>query len=235
MKKKQTILDKWVDHNWLYANFILGVIMFVLLIWQWNVWEVPQRLICILAILVPIHNFEEYLFPGGFYFMNNIVGGSDDPLLYPQNKFMTIITNNGAELLLVIYTLLAPQFETAVVIVAMAFGYLETIVHIIFGAAIWRRYKDIDKKSIYAPGLFTCITVLTGLSTISLKWLSTQTLATTDIVIGIVFLLIILIGLLLIPLAVFSKLRQERFRLEGLGYFEKYEQELVKYQTAKKN
>ena len=57
MKQKQTFLDKWVDHNWLYANFVLGIIMFSVLIWQWDVWETPQKLICILTILNPIHNF----------------------------------------------------------------------------------------------------------------------------------------------------------------------------------
>ena len=226
MKQKQTFLDKWVDHNWLYANFVLGIIMFSVLIWQWDVWETPQKLICILTILIPIHNFEEYLFPNGFYFMNNLTGGSKEPLLYPQNKLMTVITNNGAEVILILYTLLAPRFDVAAVIVAMAFGYLETIVHLIMGIGIWRRYKEIGKKSVYAPGLFTCVTVLMGLSTASLKWLSMQPLAAADIVMGIVFVLILLIGILLIPIIIFSKLRQERFRFEDLGYFEKYEKAL---------
>lgn len=224
--KKQSFFIRWCDHHWLYANYLFGILMFGVLLWNWEMWDSPQKLICLLAIAIPIHNFEEYMYPGGFYFMNNIVGGSKDPLLYPQNKLTTTITNTGAEIVLMIYTAIAPTFAVPVVIVAMVFGFLETLVHIIEGTVMWFRYRGIGKQSIYAPGLFTSVIVLMGISILSLKWLTIQQVTTADILMGVAFLLVILIGLLMIPLGVSSKLRLEQFRLEGLGYFEQYEHQL---------
>lgn len=224
--KKQKFIDRWADHNWLYANIVLGVIMFVVLIWNWNLWDVPQKLMCAMCVIIPMHNFEEYCFPGGFYFMNNLKVGSKDPMLYPQNKLLTVITNNGAELFLIVFTLLAPGLEMGVVVFIIAFGYMETMMHLLMGVQMWKRYRPIGKKSIYAPGLTTCITVFVGISTIGLKWFAGQNFGMGDIVQGIVLLLSFMVPLLLLPLGVFSKIHLERFRLEGLGYFEIYERKL---------
>ena len=69
---KENLLQKWCDQAWLHCIYLIGIIMGNILLIKWPVWEVPQRLICLLAIMVPLHVFEENTAPGGFFYMNNL-------------------------------------------------------------------------------------------------------------------------------------------------------------------
>ena len=98
---KENLLQKWCDQAWLHCIYLIGIIMGNILLIKWPVWEVPQRLICLLAIMVPLHVFEENTAPGGFFYMNNLGQKSDAPLVYPQNRLTNMFTNLGAEFIFI--------------------------------------------------------------------------------------------------------------------------------------
>lgn len=71
------------------------------LLWNWAAFDLPQKLACMLAVAVPLHVFEENTFPGGFFYMNNMGFGSKEPMVYPQNRCTNMITNLGAEIVII--------------------------------------------------------------------------------------------------------------------------------------
>lgn len=54
---KETFLDKWCDKIWLLVLYVVGILMFAITVAKWNDWGVPERLMAILTILLPIHVF----------------------------------------------------------------------------------------------------------------------------------------------------------------------------------
>ena len=53
------IISKFCDQIWLYIVYAMGLSMAILLIMKWSDWDTPQKLVCMLAIAIPIHVFEE--------------------------------------------------------------------------------------------------------------------------------------------------------------------------------
>lgn len=232
---KSTLFQKFCDHGWLTLNYLLGAIMLNLLVWNWSVWDAPQKIICMLAILLPIHNFEEYTFPGGFFFMNNIAMFSKDPKRYPQITVNTMITNTGAELFLVLLTFLAPTIGFPVAIMVVVFGYAETFIHIVDSILMKVRYKGIGKHTIYTPGLGTSLFLLAPLSTFVLSWLMAQPVTGNDIGIGVALVAVVIVGLIGIPFGIAMKWHPEKYAMNSnLGYFEKYEKQLEALKGATK-
>jgi hypothetical protein len=94
----ETRLQRWCDQAWLYVVYLLGIIMGNILLIKWSSWDIPQILMCLLGVMIPLHVFEENTAPGGFFFMNNLGRKSDNPLAYPQSRLTNMITNLGAEI-----------------------------------------------------------------------------------------------------------------------------------------
>ena len=91
--------------------------MLNVLIINWGVWDVPQKLMCLLAVFLPLHVFEELTWPNGFHFMmNKLIQKSDNPLAYPENKLTDMVTNFGAEIMFIVLTFLTPMLGNKVVI-----------------------------------------------------------------------------------------------------------------------
>lgn len=144
---KENLLQKWCDQAWLHCIYLIGIIMGNILLIKWPVWEVPQRLICLLAIMVPLHVFEENTAPGGFFYMNNLGQKSDAPLVYPQNRLTNMFTNLGAEFIFILMTAFAVRIEAASVIAVVIFGIGELIHHTMDGIHMYKRYKGKGKKN----------------------------------------------------------------------------------------
>ena len=120
---KKTWLDRWCEQPWLHATYFLGIVMVNVLNLQWEVWDVPQRLMGLLAVMLPLHVFEELTWPNGFPFMmNKLMQKSPQPLAYPENRLTDMITKFGAELLFIALTFLAPILGNVVVVFAVFFG-----------------------------------------------------------------------------------------------------------------
>ncbi len=224
-KTEKTAFQKWCGQPWLYVVYFLGIFMVGVLIWNWSAWAWSQRLICMLAIAVPLHVFEEDSFPGGFYFMNNTGFHSEQPMVYPQSECTNMITNLGAEILMILFTFLAMRMEVSVVSLVLFFGLGETVNHTRSGALMLRRYREKGKRTIYGPGTVTSWCILIPLSITSLRWLTLHSVRALQVVGGLGLTLGIMICLILIPFAVSIRTKSPKFAFEDKGYFEKYERE----------
>ena len=96
------------------------------LLWNWAAFDLPQKLACMLAVAVPLHVFEENTFPGGFFYMNNMGFGSKEPMVYPQNRCTNMITNLGAEIVIIAVALNAATIEPVVMSLVVFFALGET-------------------------------------------------------------------------------------------------------------
>lgn len=217
------ILKKWCDRTWLYAVYFLGIVMGCALIWNWASWEQSRKLVCILAIFVPMHIFEENSFPAGFYFMNNIGFHSKEPMAYPQNQCTNMVTNLGAEIVLILVTISSLKIEVSAVTLVVFFGLGETLNHTRSGILMYRRYREKGKKTIYGPGTVTSWCMMIPLSVAGVKWLTVHSFTGMQILGGIGIFMGIAVFLILLPFAISIKVKSKRFAFDDKGYFEKYE------------
>ncbi len=221
----ENFLQKWCDQIWLHVVYVLGVIMWCVFLVRWTSWEVPQRMTCILAILVPLHIFEENTWPGGFFYMNNIGGGSDDPMAYPQSRLTNMVTNFGAELIFVLLAVFAARIPVPAVTAVIIFGIGETMHHTMDGIHMYRRYQKQGKKTLYGPGLTTCLVGLLPESVYGIYWMTEHGSEVTagGILGGVGILLIIFIGLMMIPLRISGRLKSRKYAFTDKGYFSRYD------------
>ncbi len=215
--------SRWCDQMWLYAVYFLGVVMACALVWNWDAWEMSRKLVCMLAIAVPMHIFEENSFPAGFYYMNNLGFGSKEPMVYPQNRCTNMVTNLGAEIVLILLTVNTQIIEPSAVTLVLFFGLGETINHTRSGILMYRRYHEKGKKTFYGPGLVTSWCILIPLSTAALKWLTGHSVTVLQVIGGIGIFLGIAVCLILLPFAVSLRVKSKEFAFYDKGYFEKYE------------
>jgi len=220
---KETLLQKWCDQAWLYVIYLLGIIMGNILLIRWSAWDFPQIFMCLLAVMIPLHVFEENTAPGGFFFMNNLGRKSDNPLAYPQSRLTNMITNLGAEIYVIILTVFGSKLGAAAVVAVIIFGIGELAHHTPSGINMLRRYKSKGKTTIYGPGTITSWICLLPMSVYGCYWLYGSSFDWRDILLGIGLMLFVIVFLLLIPLGISGKVKSEKYAFTSAGYFDKYE------------
>ncbi len=85
---------KWYRHNWYYVGpvFVAAALIYVAV--GWNSLDAIQRVLLVGFALVPLHEFEEYGWPGGEpAIMNKVIQPSDRPNRYPLNQNSAMIVN----------------------------------------------------------------------------------------------------------------------------------------------
>lgn len=217
------ILNKWCGKPWLIAVYAVGLALAVTAAVRWNVWGTPKRILCLLAILLPLHVFEENTFPDGFHYMMNLAQNSDRPDLGPMNRLTDMVSNFGGEVLFLLLFLWGGNVGTS--ILAAFFGIGESIVHTILGAATHKKLKSRGMKTIYGPGLATSYLALLPLSVYALRWLTFQTITPADAVTGVLLAAAVIVLLIRIPIIVLGKYQPE-YAFTSSGYFKKYEQKI---------
>lgn len=191
----------------------------------------PQKLVCMLAIAIPIHVFEENTYPGGFFFMNNLNFGSKQPTVYPQNRATNMVTNLGAETVFILLALNTIGMETAAITVVIFFGIVETVNHTREGISMYKRYKNKGKRTVYAPGLLTSIFPLLPMAVAGIILLNNNPFTWRDILAGIGISVGIAVFLILIPFGISIKIRSTEFSFKSIGYFKNTNKPLVPYQN----
>ena len=221
---KKSLLNWWCGQPWLHATYFLGIAMLNILIVSWGTWDVPQKLMCLLTIFLPLHVFEELTWPNGFHFMmNKLMQKSDQPLAYPENRLTDMITNFGAELLFIVLTFLTPVLGNKGVVFAIVFGIGETVVHTVFSVVTLNYYQSKGKKTLYSPGLVTAWCLLLEVSVYGIYWLMTSgTFETADLW-GLAGVLLLIVFLIRLPFLLSNKSKSTKYAYSGMGYFEKYE------------
>ncbi len=220
----KSLLDRWCGQPWLYATYFLGIVMLIVLIMNWSTWAVPQKLMGLLAVFLPLHVFEELTWPNGFHFMmNKLIQKSDNPLAYPENRLTDMVTNFGAEILFIVLTFLTPMLGNKGVIFVIFFGIGETFVHTLFSIITYRHYKSKGKKTLYSPGLVTAWCSLLEVAIYGIYWLIySKTFVMADLW-GLAFVAFLIIFLVRLPFILSNKYKSTRFAYSEIGYLEKYE------------
>lgn len=222
---RKSLLNRWCGQPWLHATYFLGIVMLNVLLIKWSNWSVPQRLMGILTVLLPIHVFEELTWPNGFhYMMNKLIQKSDNPLAYPENRMTDMITNFGAELLFIALTFLTPYLGNKGVVFAAFFGVGETLAHTIFSVVTLLHYKAKGKKTLYSPGFVTAWCSLLEVGIVSIHWLVTSGTFVKSDLLGIAFVAFLIVFMIRLPFIISYKIKSTKYAYTEIGYLEKYEQ-----------
>lgn len=224
MKQKQSFLSWFCGSPWLITTYALGGIMLVILLFNWNAWPVPQRIMGLLCVFLPLHVFEELTWPNGFYYMmNKLFQKSDNPLAYPENRLTDMITNLGAEILFIALTFLTPYLGNKVVVFSILFCLGESIVHTIFSVLVLKAYRSKGKRTLYSPGIATAWGLLLGTGLYALYWLINSGTFTNEDLWGLAFVAFLIIFLIRLPFILSNRFKTTKFAYDDSGYFEKYE------------
>ena len=210
--------QKWCGRYWLWAIYAMGLTMLAAFFIIPDM-TTERKLAFMLAILLPLHVFEENTWPRGFHYMMNLVQKSDRPDAGPMNTLTDMISNFCAELLMI--GLAVYGGSPGISLLAAFFGIGESAAHIGFGIIVRRKLKDRGKKTIYGPGLATALLTLLPLSVWAIIYLRGLTLTGGDIAAGAVLIAFVIVGLIRLPMMTLGKF-QPGYEFTDSGYFEKY-------------
>lgn len=222
MNTVKKALSVWCDKAWLAAVYALGLAALAVLVFNWGNLSAAERIAWALAVGIPMHVFEENTWPGGFFYMNNLSFGSQEPLVYPQNRATNMVTNLGAEIVFVLIAVRADALGATAVTVAVFFGFVELLNHTREGIGMHRRFKDKGKRTIYAPGEATSLLVLAPLSVFGIVWLANNAFEWTQVLAGLGICLGVAVLLIIVPFAFNLRVKSKTFAFKDAGYFEKY-------------
>ncbi len=196
-------LDKFCDIIWLAITGVVGAIVVVLLVLNWDTWLPGTKAGAFLAIIMPLHVLEEWKLPGGLHYIYNIIFGPKEfgrKYLdrYPMSRFTDMITNIGLAWIPLIYAVLAQNCGlsnvVSVCIVILSFG--QVIAHTVVGCYAWKRYAKTGKKFCYCPGHITALTMFLPVGIYLVNAISGVT--AMDIFGGI--LAMVILGVVCVPL-----------------------------------
>ena len=217
----KSILNKWCGKAWLITTYAIGLLMIIIAAVGWDSWEMPRKLLCLIAILLPLHVFEENTFPDGFHYMMNLVQRSQRPNVGPMNRLSDMISNFGGEVPFAALVLCGGN--TGSTILVAFFGIGESVVHTLFGILTYKKLKSCGMKTIYGPGLATAYLTLLPLSVYAIRYLAAQTITSADVLAGILLIVCVIALLIWLPIMIFGKYQPE-YAFSSSGYFKKHEQ-----------
>lgn len=223
--KKRT-LNWWCDRAWIKCGCLLAAIMMGLLLVNWRSWGTDLKVTCAIAILIPIHVIEEWVFPGGFHYQYNVgLYRSAKPNYYPMCRLSDMYTNSIATVmyvLIVVAAMLNHNYVAPGVLLGTAiFAALELFMHTLMGTMMYFRFKDKGKTTIYGPGSVTAYFGFVPLGIIALFSLQGRIIHPSDWWICIGILLIIGVVCILIPENLIKNLNTPYY-FKNAGYFERF-------------
>lgn len=137
-------------HIWLYLAFIMcGAVGFYLYANKTSLCR--YRLISGLALMcVPLHMFEERVFPGGFHYIVETISGGG------QTCFNVMLMNVAA--LIILTVLFIKKVEKPWFVGVMSFlGIMETVTHTVVAIKAFNLFNKAGLVIPYSPGYFVCI------------------------------------------------------------------------------
>ena len=137
----------WYRAHWYWVGPLFSLAALVVLVAQWSSLDPLGRLLLANFMLLPLHEFEEYGWPGGEpAIMNKVIQPSERPDRYPLNQFSALVVNVFAAYP---FLLAAARFPSAIWLGfgATFFWFGQFLVH---GVMTNRKLK-----TIYNPGSLT--------------------------------------------------------------------------------
>lgn len=223
---KKTGFNWWCDKAWIYVGCIISFAMVILTLVNWNTWSDGLKVLAGIAILIPVHVLEEWVFPGGFHYQYNIaLYKSDTPKCYPMNRGSDMYTNLVTTIAYAIVTIICMTTGGAVrpglVLGTVMFCALELIGHTYMGTKMYLKFKNKGKKTIYGPGSITCYWVFVPFGIIGAMWLNGQSLEFIDWIIAFGILAFIAIVCIMIPEGTLKR-KDSPYYFESFGYFDRF-------------
>jgi len=139
----------WYRNNWYWVGPIFSLAALVYLVVQWSDLSTLGRLLLANFALLPLHEFEEYGWPGGEpAIMNKVIQPSSEPDRYPLNQLSALVVNVFAAYP---FLLVAAFFPGAIWLgfAAVVFWFGQFVIHGIL--------TNIKLKTIYNPGFLTTV------------------------------------------------------------------------------
>ena len=140
---------RWYRNNWYWVGPVFSLTVLVYLVVQWSDLSSLGRLLLANFIILPLHEFEEYGWPGGEpSIMNKVIQPSSEPDRYPLNQLSALVVNVFAAYP---FLLVAAIFPGAIWLgfAAVVFWFGQFVIH---GIVTNRKLK-----TIYNPGLLTTV------------------------------------------------------------------------------
>lgn len=174
---------KFLLRNWYNLSGILALILIVVLWLLWGDLSLIQRLLFSNFIVIHIHVWEEFGFPGGFpKFANTLmIKGSPRPECYPLNQMSAMV---GNWFFAFVFYLIPVFFEDAIWfgLMPMLFGIAQVIMHGII--------NNIQLRQWYNPGLGAALLGHLPIAIYYIKYIHSNRLGSLmDWVIAIVYMI----------------------------------------------
>ena len=149
-KEEKMIPLKFLRRHWHDIGLFSAMVAGAYLIFAWNELIFLQKLLLLNFIVVLLHQFEEYSWPGGFpAFANKVLMRSAKPDRYPLNQNSSMVAN----LIFAYGFYLVPVFFPNVIWLGLAPVLLGLTAQFV-GHVI---YVSIKLKSLYSPGAITTV------------------------------------------------------------------------------
>jgi hypothetical protein len=158
------------------VDIIMGVIAISLFLIRWDSVGNWERLAYALFIVLCVHQLEEYRFPGGFVWGQNMTMRSPSPTNYPGNSLSATIVDVVATLGAGIWLFFWPS--PSLLAFFLLFSALEVVMHVVFGVNAYLRYRSVGKTTIYFPGNLTAFLGFAPLVVVSIHAIVTDGLLT---------------------------------------------------------
>lgn len=220
---KEKIMNKaikiWLK-LWIQVMCLIAGVMGGMLIQGWNSLDIPTKLLMFLSVSLTLHVLEEWVYPGGFFYMYNRLMGSDAEHIdrYPMSQLTDMLTNFSGQVFFIFFLLHGMTDRLMVLILVFCVG--ESVVHLTVAAK-----KNWDWfHNIYNPGFITTLACFVPLGVVTLIYLLNHPIATVDIVLGIVYGLMMALFSIVFLERVFKKKDNPYGYLQSydFGYYEKF-------------
>ena len=184
MAQQMTAL-KFISRRWHDIGLFSAAVAGVYLASAWNELEVLQRLLLLNFIVVLLHQFEEYSWPGGFPAVANLVmlTGWMRRYFKPLNQ----LSSMAANVLFAYIVYLIPVFFPDVIWLGLAPVLIGAVLQVI-GHAI---YVNIRLRSLWSPGAATAVFGFLPVGVAYINHIQTNNLATaSDWLLGVLWLFV---------------------------------------------
>ena len=137
---------RFLRRHWHDIGLVSAIVAGIYLMFTWNSLILLQKLLLLNFIVVLLHQFEEYSWPGGFPAVANMaMMSSKKPDRYPLNQNSSMVAN----LIFAYVFFLVPVFFPNVIWLGLASVLVGSIIQFISHGI----YTNIKLRSFYNPGL----------------------------------------------------------------------------------
>ena len=224
--RKKDFWSWWCYRAWIKFGLCFAAVMTAVILFYWNEWSTPLKGLAAIAVILPVHVVEEWVFPAGFHYQYNIFAyRSDQPDRYPMSRLSDTITNLSGTFLFALlalwYAWSGDEVPAAPVMMTIGLCILEVIIHTYFGVMAWLRFRKVGKTTIYGVGSVTAYFCFGVLGIILSYSLVEYQLTATDWLYGALELLALVFSCILLP-ELLTKSRDTKFIFPSAGYYERF-------------